>query len=324
MEDSFCAAPFVGLVVTPKAQVFPCCYHFGYPLGSTQNDLATSWNGEKMQRLRTEFLQGKPRICKARMHTSQCHKKFAHWEPHVVREAYQKTLPQRLDLRLNGQCNLKCVMCEVWAAPNGLNEHSFVWSMPPSFYTALKEVEFLGGEPMIQKDTFRFLHLLKTHSATCRLRLVTNGHYQVKARIRDAFLTHPWERILVSIDTLKSETYQFIRGGDGQLVRRTLEFLLEHRVGRILAIASVVQKSNWQEIPDLLDFALQKGLGMEFQFPHHDPGGTSLATLGPKERSQVLDCLQDWTQHPLGSSLRPIVGALRSKDKSSKRGKGLQ
>jgi cyclic pyranopterin phosphate synthase len=38
-----------------------------------------------------------------------------------------QSAPKRLDVRLNGKCNLQCVMCDVWSQPNGVYNQSDFW-----------------------------------------------------------------------------------------------------------------------------------------------------------------------------------------------------
>src|SRR5439155_91000 len=70
----------------------------------------------------------------------------------------QQAMPRRLDLRLNGRCNLECIMCDVWRQPNELYDNSDLWTLgPEKIFPFLLEVDMLGGEPFIQRDTYRFI-----------------------------------------------------------------------------------------------------------------------------------------------------------------------
>jgi len=113
-KESFCFAPFSQVLLQPTGKIVPCCYHFGVDLGSSDQDFLTDvWNGNRMKKLREEFLTGKIRKCKSRIHNIQCNRSFDRFRATSDLSMVQKKPPQRLDLRLNGQCNLSCVMCDV-------------------------------------------------------------------------------------------------------------------------------------------------------------------------------------------------------------------
>ena len=103
------------------------------------------------------------------MKNFECHKMYTHLNPLAELTAVQKKHPRRLDLRLNGKCNLECIMCDVWSQPNGLYENSDLWTEgPEKIFPYLVEVDMLGGEPFIQKDTFKFIDAVSEVNKTCR------------------------------------------------------------------------------------------------------------------------------------------------------------
>ena len=248
------------------------------------------WNGEKMRNLRAEFLAGKPVICEKQMRHMGCQK----WSHRLGKKGLdlmevQPYGPRRLDLRLNGRCNLKCVMCDVWRQPNGLYEKSNFWEVAPKeIFPYLLEMDVLGGEPLIQHDTYRVIRVVSSVNSGCTWAFVTNGQYKFGPVVREHLdlLNIRW--IQVSIDSLNPETYKAIRPGAGDLFKviQTLKDLLEYRYERLLLrrgftiTASIcVQQKNWSELGDFLEYARDLKVEPVVQFAYIPDSESILALL---------------------------------------------
>ena len=207
-DKPFCNAPFSQILLSPSGKVHPCCYHFGADLGSCDQKLADVWNGSKIKKIRTEFLEGKPKTCKSRIKNLNCHLDFEHLSPFVERTIHQEKSPIRIDVRLNGQCNLKCVMCDVWQQPNGLHDDGFFWKQGPSeIFPYLKEIDLLGGEPFIQKDTFRLIEDVKKCNPDCQFSFITNAQFQNSNYILKTLQGIRVKRIQISMDAMTCLLY---------------------------------------------------------------------------------------------------------------------
>ena len=286
-----CKAPFSQLLLDPKGNVYPCCHHFGYKLGNVHHTpLDQIASGNKLRRLQDEHLSGQHRICKSRMTNENCHLRYNH-----LPDTQGQHHTYRLDLRLGGQCNLKCVMCEVWAQPNGTYDTPEFWQYLRDLAPSLLEVEMLGGEPFIQTITSKAIKVVHHLNPNVKWSFVTNGHYHVR-KILSTVENLNLKQVHVSLDSLDHHTYKAIRGGNLDLPLKTLEALIELRKAKHfqLKISLAVMQQNWQEIPDFLAFAHRKDLTPEFQYVHFDPSKKSSLNLAPlKEREKVLQYLNE-------------------------------
>ena len=280
-NDIFCKAPFSQLLLNPEGRFFPCCYHFGAKLGDMKNDeLSAVWNGKKIQKLRKEFLEVKPKTCRGRMQQIQCHQNFERLQLPEKPAVIMSKQPMRLDLRLNGLCNLRCVMCDVWQQPNHRWDDSNFWEDGPiTLFPQLQEIDLLGGEPFVQKDTYRLIETVSAINKDCLWSFVTNGHYRFTKTLTKALDKIKIRKIQLSLDSLIPANYQLIRKGNLNLTLNTLNKWLDYRNSRtepfdFVCSLAVIDK-NFSEIANFLDFCLEKKIAPELQYVVYDPSGNS-------------------------------------------------
>lgn len=293
LETPFCPLPFLQLELRADGTAAPCCYLPTTKVGDLRKQtLAEVWNGEKMRSLRREFLAGDPRTCRRQLRHLECHRQYDALRPLVDRTEIQGTYPRRLDVRLNGSCNLECVMCDVWKEPAGIYDRTTFWREgPEGLFRSLLEIDVLGGEPFIQRDTFRLLEEVSAHNRHCTWGFVTNAQWRWTPGIRARLDKIRIRYVQVSLDSLRPEVYGVIRR-PGKL-ERALETLEEWRNYRRenpfeLRISICVQRENWREIPDFIEFAREREMGLEFQYCYFPPQ-VSLEGLSETERAEILD-----------------------------------
>jgi cyclic pyranopterin phosphate synthase len=269
-EGKFCPIPFLQLELTPLGKVSACCYSGEYEVGNVDRQtLVEIWNSEKLRRWRREFLTGDVRICKAPMEVFGCQKNYQHLNELVELAEFQAELPRRLDLRLNGKCNLECVMCDVWSQPNGLYDKSDLWEVGPErIFPFLKEVDMLGGEPFIQRDTFRFIEEVQRVNPDCTWGFITNAHYRMSPYLQGILEPLKLRHIHLSLDAVTKDTYAKVRlKGDWTRVHETVLAFVELRnrraqEGRGFALfaSMCVQRGNWFELPDFFAYCERHNL----------------------------------------------------------------
>ncbi|SMF47398.1 radical SAM protein [Pseudobacteriovorax antillogorgiicola] len=296
-EENFCHAPFNQMMLSPTGQLHPCCYHFGYRIGQHSDSFEQVWNGPKIRKLRREFLAGNPRICRSRIANLKCHENFARYQGQSQLSEIQESPPKRLDLRLNGMCNLKCVMCDVWQQPNGLYNESFLWQEgPQKIFPFLSEIEVLGGEPFIQADTFRLIQEIRSVNEQCRFSFVTNSQFKNWIRVRKSLEGIPIDKIHISVDACSKTTYEAIRkGGDFELLLQNLENFksLRDQKGFDITASMCVLQTNVHELEAFYDFCQLHGFTAELQFAFYDPSqSSSLLHLSKEKMKSLYCCLQ--------------------------------
>ncbi len=269
-RGTFCPIPFLQLELSPLGSVSACCFSGEYKVGDVANQsIEEIWNSETIQSWREEFLTDNVKICANPIASFGCQKNYQHLNELVDYNKIQTKMPQRLDLRLNGKCNLECVMCDVWSQPNGLYDKSDFWEIgPEKIYPHLKEVDLLGGEPFIQKDTFRFITEVLKVNKKCTWGFITNCHYKISKQLRETLDQLTIRHIHLSMDAISAKTYAEIRlKGDFERVKATvLDFVqmrnerAKHGRGFTLFASMCVQRGNWFELPAFLQFCDQNGL----------------------------------------------------------------
>lgn len=319
IADNFCAIPFTQLVFTPSGRVAPCCFLQDYYLGDIQTrSIDEIWNGDEIKSLRREFLSGKIHTCKMLQKHKQCHRLHERLLPYVELSDESSSKPVRLDLRLNGQCNLSCIMCETWRGANNIYD---VNDFPHKFETQLlpyaKEINLLGGEPFIQRSTFEILDLAIRINPNCLWAFSTNLNIDI-----DKVMTYlnkiRLSRIQVSIDSLNDTIYERIRkGGSLQSVLNNLKIIIQFQEDYKkqknenfrLQAAMCIQKENWKEIPHFINFCKTNNLNINLQFAY-TPFSVSLALLDREEKDQIIAYLLDHCEDEDSIYIKPILAAL--------------
>lgn len=263
-RSDFCSIPFLQLQLNPLGNVSACCFSGEHKVGSVQeSSLEEIWNNSEMQKWREEFITGDIKICKGPMKNFECHKMYTHLNDMVELNKIQSQLPRRLDLRLNGKCNLECIMCDVWKQPNGLYDQSDFWTLgPEKIFPYLVEVDMLGGEPFIQKDTFRFIDEVSKVNKICKWGFITNCSYNFNDKLRSALDKIHIRHLHLSMDGITKEVYEKIRkNGNHEKTFRTIQDFLDYRSNRTTGNRNFpvfgsmcVQRDNWHEIGLFLEF----------------------------------------------------------------------
>ena len=249
-----------------------------------------------------------------------CHKMSRRdFSPDLELNVIQSRPPVRFDVRLNGRCNLQCVMCGVWKQPNGLYNESDFWTIGPTdIFPHLKEIDVLGGEPFVQSDTFRLIDEISSVNSTCSWAFVTNGNYKFNNTIRTRLDRVAIRWFQLSLDSLNPEVYAQIRL-KGELARAlsTLEELRKYRIERKLTgndfriiVSMCVQKLNWTEIPAFLDFCISREIEPILQFAYYPPH-LSLLDLSIFERKKIEESLRQLLVQYGPRFIRPIFTPLR-------------
>lgn len=291
-----CQFPFYQLLLQPNGDVSPCCWNQKLILGNIKRqNLDEIWNGDQIKSLRREFISNRPVTCQKYMDEIGCHLKSQRDFP-IPNQIHISEPPRRLDLRLNGRCNLKCIMCDVWSQKNGTYDETSFWTKGPiDIFPYLREIDMLGGEPFFQRDTFKLIEEVSRVNSQCSWAFVTNGNYSLQSKIKSALDGIRIRFIQVSIDSLNEDTYGSIRVG-GLLSKslKTLNDFISYRNRRILLgngfklfVSFCVQQRNWTEVEDFILFAIRNKVALVLQFAY-EPSSASLLGLDDLKRKSIL------------------------------------
>jgi cyclic pyranopterin phosphate synthase len=314
-RSTFCSIPFLQLQLNPLGNVSACCFSGEHKVGNIkENTLKEIWNSPEMQKWREEFISGDIKICKGPMKNFECHKMYTHLNEFAELKTVQDKLPRRLDLRLNGKCNLECIMCDVWKQPNGLYENCDLWTDgPEKIFPYLLEVDMLGGEPFIQKDTFRFIDAVTAVNKTCRWGFITNCSYNFNAKLEESLDKVELRHIHLSIDGMTKDVYEKIRiNGTFEKTFATIEDYVKYRNRRkkqgrgfVIFGSLCVQKDNWHEIGKFLEFCKARDINPLLQSVI-GRSHLSLNHLSIEEYDHILKIIDSYLSTPLRYAVLPL------------------
>jgi cyclic pyranopterin phosphate synthase len=124
----------------------------------------------------------------------------------------------------------------------------------------VKIIDPLGGEPFIQKDTFRIMDLVAKVNPNCSWRFTTNGQWSfndVIAKYMDKLNLLSFQ---YSVDAIDADVYSKIRkGGKIQRLLKNIQDNVEYRKRRIERMGeegfysihsiTVMMTKNWKQVP---------------------------------------------------------------------------
>ena len=233
-NKSICVLPYTGFIVEPTGRVKNCIMSKDSLGNINDTPIRDIMAGEKNTNLKEAMLEDKqPSNCegcylqeKNRSTLDSISSRL-----YYLREVGAKTdfklydnkknfSLKHVDLRWTNSCNQACVYCnEVfsskWAQEKGIKIRSkkearqdlkeYVFENIPN----LQNVYLAGGEPMLMKENFEFLQLLKEKNKQCSIRVNTNLS-TTNTGIFDLLCEFPNVHWTVSVDTIEHE-YEYIR-----------------------------------------------------------------------------------------------------------------
>jgi cyclic pyranopterin phosphate synthase len=121
----------------------------------------------------------------------------------------------------------------------------------------VRSLKFTGGEPLLRRD---LAGMIAQMPQDLDISLTTNGIFLAEQAgpLAEAGL----DRVNVSLDSLRTQTYQAITGGREGDLEKVLAGIDDARAAALepIKLNVVVLKENEAEISDLIDFCREKGL----------------------------------------------------------------
>lgn len=267
LPENFCIIPFVNLIFNPGGKISVCRQKgTQHIVGDLDKDtISEIWNSKYLQNWREEFLTGKVNICKKEITNNRCNlgaKNYEYFEDVYLKKEIPLPM-QKFTANFNGQCNLECIMCDVWKMPNGYYDKGDFWEKAQEeFFPHIKELELLSGEPFVQKDTYKLIENISKVNPECWWSFTTNAHWALTPSIESKLDKIKIKNMHLSIDSFDPKTYSVIRKkGNLAKVLKNLEDLKNYESKRLsqgksdlgMALHFLVMKQNWKEIPTVID-----------------------------------------------------------------------
>lgn len=330
-----CTAPWTSLYFDPSGDVRACCQNVQAPLGNiTEGRLTDFWWGSPARRIRAaiwrhDYSEGCG-FCGWQVREAGSASAFARTYDHLTLDGDLWGWPARMEFALSNACNLQCTMCngDLSSSIRTHREHrpplpkaygdSFFEDLR-TFVPHLREVAFLGGEPLLAQESLRVMELLGEEAYRGAISLTTNGTVWTP-RVERIAATLPLD-FVISIDGFSSSLYESIRiGADRDQVFANLEHFESsaRRHGTSVSIAFCLMTCNWHEFAELAVFAESRGFGLNVNtviFPLE----ASLYSLGADDLQRIVAALERQAETTAAGlvALKPVfdeqLGILRQR-----------
>lgn len=190
--------------------------------------------------------------------------------------------PTRIIFCTTLRCNIRCQQCAIWRLPKDEELTAEEWKKviyDLRQWLGPYRVQLAGGEIFVRKDTIEIVKFATENNVLTGL--VSNGTMITKS-LAEEIVGSGLGYIHISLDGIKEETHDFIRGIPGLYKKTTagIDYLLEAAKGSGMSIcvATVIMKHNMHELVDLVKWVEEKGIN-----------GIIFNPLGP-----TIDSDPDW------------------------------
>lgn len=329
-----CHAPFVSLNFEQNGNVRACCYNFTHILGTwPKNSIKEIWKSAASDKLRHYIreneLGGGCSECGSMIemgnHNGVRARFYDEYAPSGLfsTASYLKNkitgyigYPKVMEFELSNKCNLECVMCNGYfsssirknreqlpALENPYND-DFVNELD-EFIPHLTDAKFLGGEPFMIDIYMKIWERIRMLNPNMRIHITTNGTF-LTDRVKN-LLEGLRAGIIISIDSVNRDTYNKIRtNGSFDKVMSNLEYFRDYtkKKNTFISVAACPITYNWQELPEMLGFCLEKDITLYFN-----------AVFTPEElslREQPLETQEKIIAYLKSYNCPEIKGNLRS------------
>jgi len=197
----------------------------------------------------------------------------------------EKKRPDEVGLLVTENCIFRCQTCVYWRTKKreqSLDKIKYIIDQSAEF--GIKKLSITGGEPLLRKDIVKIIKHGKDYGM--RVHMVTNGWLMKPEIVKDL------DFVAVSIDGVDAETHDRIRNTKGAFERACKALKILQELGIMRAINFVVQKENYEQIPDIMDFA-KNNFDTSVNYLFYNTGGMGQPNPKIKEHREFdLDLLE--------------------------------
>ena len=204
-------------------------------------------------------------------------------------------------ISVTDRCDFRCVYCmaeEMEFVPRAqlLTLEELAEIAGAFIELGVGKIRITGGEPLVRRNVIKLFHDIGQLPGLRELVLTTNGSQlaRMATELKDAGV----KRINISLDSLDPEKFHRItRTGDLNVVLAGIEAALTADFERIKLNSVILKNRNHDEITDLVQFAIDRGIDISFieEMP--------LGVIGDHDRAEAYyssdriraDLEQTWT-----------------------------
>lgn len=175
---------------------------------------------------------------------------------------YPLVTPDTLQLNINFNCNLNCVMCHMDKKKKLVKKELGLEELKKVVFEGkemgIKNVLILGGEPFLWKDLFKLIEFCNKEGMDTTV--ITNGTLLNKSLLGKIFSSR-LPHLHLSLDGATSKTHNAIRGKNVfEKVMKNISLLNEYKKNTdssfpTLGITFTIMKHNLREVPLMIDLA---------------------------------------------------------------------
>jgi MoaA/NifB/PqqE/SkfB family radical SAM enzyme len=270
-----CLAPYSSINFDTMGSMRVCCYNSVNILGIyPETSLIDAWNNPK----RKEFIDKITNLdfpigclgCKKQIIQNNIDNSlFSSFDQYDSTILEDKPIVFNFDF--GNICNYECIMCGgKWSSSIRKNreklpplkspyDESFVHQLE-SFIPHIKVCNFLGGEPFLNSIYYKIWDMILLKNPNIQINITTNGSI-LNSNIIEYFKKIPDLNITVSLDSLKEETYNFIRkNGNLKTVLSNIETFKKYNVFTGVAFCPMIQ--NVYELPNIILFCVKNNVDL--------------------------------------------------------------
>lgn len=181
----------------------------------------------------------------------------------------KRFFPKHFQIQTTDSCNGRCITC-----PNSYKKKNKTnYMSDKTFKKIINEINtapykdrivtlMLQNEPFLDHKLIERIKLVKRNNNTW-VDTVTNGSLLNKKIIKKLEQSGI-NRLVISIDSINKKTFNLIRPGlDFNHVMQNIELLKQSSLKEKVKIKMVLQKNNYTEVKEFVNFCLTKGLKPE-------------------------------------------------------------
>jgi len=199
-------------------------------------------------------------------------KRIVTWSKNV------KPGPVHIQLNPTDRCNLQCIFC--WqrdssrvSYENEISEKRYMELISEAYALHVKKITITGGgEPLCRPHTSLKI-MKKIKEWGIRGSLITNGTLFTENIVKEIIHIR-WDEVIISLDSSQKETHDYLRQSAGAYDKTIKAIKLFNAYKKKLngdlpklCIHIVLCNKNYQEIPELIEFAHNFGIQNVFLEP---------------------------------------------------------
>lgn len=282
-----CMAPYSTINFDTNGHIRVCCYNNIFILGQyPHTSIKDAWNNKErkefIEQLKNKNFKNGCNLCKSQIIQGNMENALFSGFDYYDNFKNDEDIPICFNFDFGNICNYECMMCGgKWSSSIRKNREKLPPIISPyddKFVEQLKEyiptmkvAKFLGGEPFLNSIYYKIWDLMAEHNKFIDISITSNGSI-FNSRIKNYFEKLPNLKMIVSLDSLDENTYQFIRkNGNFKNVMNNIEEFKKYGCMSGIAFCPMIQ--NVHETPHIIQYCIDNDFAFGMNYVHMPLGG---------------------------------------------------